>query len=96
MLFSTLIFAQMSVALTVRSERASLFKIGLLSNRYMVIAILSTVALQLAVIYWPVFQSVFTTVPLTAEELAIAVVAGVFAGMVVEVYKWVLRRKSRT
>ena len=59
MVFTTLTIAQMGNALAIRSSRDSLFKIGLLSNRLMVGAVLLTFVLQLALIYVPFFQRFF-------------------------------------
>ena len=48
----------MGNALAVRSNRDSLFKIGLRSNRMMIYAILLTFFLQLAVTYIPFLQQI--------------------------------------
>jgi Ca2+-transporting ATPase len=93
LLFTTLIFAQLALALGVRSEENSLFKIGLLSNRSMLGAILMTVLLQMAVVYIPVFQRIFRTAPLSWQELAVALGVSVAVWLVTEVVKVFLRRR---
>ena len=55
-----------------RSERDSLFQIGLLSNRPLLGAVALTVGLQLMVIYSPVLQPDFQTTALSAGDLAIS------------------------
>jgi Ca2+-transporting ATPase len=94
LLLTTLIFSQVILALEVRSERNSLFHIGLFSNPLMVAAFLSTVGLQVAVVYLPFLQRVFSTKPLGIRDLLIAFGSGLAVVAVVEVWKWVLRRKT--
>ncbi len=94
-LFSTLVFAQLAVALAVRSEDQSLFKIGLFSNRSMVLAVVLTIALQLVVIYWPVAQNIFNTQALPLPYLLLSFGLGVVAFVIIEVWKWVVRARSR-
>jgi len=55
--------------LAIRSERLSLFKQGLLSNKPLLASVLLTLLLQMATIYIPALNSVFKTEPLTAGEL---------------------------
>ncbi|MDH5506107.1 MAG: cation-translocating P-type ATPase, partial [Anaerolineae bacterium] len=64
MAFVTLSFSELLRAFTSRSERISVFRIGLFSNRSMNWAVLSSGVLVLAVIYVPVMQTIFNTVPL--------------------------------
>lgn len=94
LVFTTLIFCQLGLALGVRSEDDSLFKIGIFSNPALIGAVLLTLALQLAVLYWSPLQTLFGTAALTGGDLAIAVVAGLFVFAVTEVWKG-LRRRGR-
>jgi Ca2+-transporting ATPase len=68
MAFVTLSLAELPVAFTVRSERVSLFRLGVLSNKYMLYAVLLSLILLLAVVYIPFLQPVFKTVPLGLRE----------------------------
>ncbi len=93
MLFATLVFAQMAHVLAVRSERHSLFRIGLLSNPALFGAVVLTVVLQLAVIYIPGLQELFSTEPLAPRDLAIAFVVSSVVFWAVETEKWWRRRR---
>ena len=84
----------MILALEVRSERSSIFRVGVLTNPLMVMAFFSTIGLQLAIVYLPFLQRVFGTAPLGARDLLIAFGAGLPVLVVVEVWKWVLRRRT--
>ncbi|MGH2374133.1 MAG: cation-translocating P-type ATPase, partial [bacterium] len=93
LLFTTLIFSQAALALSVRSETRPLWEIGLLSNRAMLGAILLTVVLQLAVVYLPFFQTILGTTAMPARDLVMAVLCGALVFVAAEVWKWVLRRR---
>lgn len=92
MVFTVLTLSQMGNALATRSERESLFRQGLFSNRYLVGAVFLTTALQLLLIYVPFFNDVFKTAPLSAAELAICLLASSAVFFVVEAEKWLARR----
>jgi Ca2+-transporting ATPase len=94
-IFTTLVLSQMGNALALRSERESLFKIGLLSNKAMLNAVLLTLVLQLAVIYIPFLQSVFKTNPLSWQELLISLVLSTIVFWGVEIEKYFKRRSDR-
>ncbi|MGB8703090.1 MAG: cation-translocating P-type ATPase, partial [Thermosynechococcaceae cyanobacterium] len=51
MIFTVLTFSELGIALAVRSDRESLFQLGLWSNRLLLGAVLLTIGLQLSVIY---------------------------------------------
>ena len=93
--FTTLTLSQMGNALALRTERESLFKIGLLSNKSLLNAVLLTLVLQLAVIYLPFLQSIFKTNPLSWQELLISLVLSTIVFWGVEIEKWFKRRADR-
>jgi Ca2+-transporting ATPase len=64
MVFTVLCLSQMGNALAIRSEKESLFNIGLFSNKPLLGAVLLTFALQMATIYVPFLQPIFKTGPL--------------------------------
>ena len=91
MLFTTLVFSQLTLGLGERSRRSSLFQIGLLSNRYMLIAVIFTFCLQLAVIYLPFLQGFFSTVPLSAAQIGICFALSLIMLLAVETEKLIVR-----
>jgi Ca2+-transporting ATPase len=93
LLFTTLVFSQMALALGVRSESRSLWTIGLRSNPAMLGAVLATVLLQIAVVYVPFLQTIFGTTPLAPPDLLIALGAAVAVLVLVEAWKWAHRRR---
>jgi Ca2+-transporting ATPase len=93
MIFSSLAFAQVGQALSSRSNRESLFALGLGSNPLMLgMAALVTI-LQLAVIYIPPVAAFFSVTPLSLPDLLIALGAGVLVLVILELAKlWTLRQ----
>jgi P-type Ca2+ transporter type 2C len=53
MAFTTLVMFQMFYVLTTRSESTSLLKMGVFSNKYLIYAVLSSIAIQAAILYSP-------------------------------------------
>jgi len=94
MVFLTVTLAQMAHVLAIRSERDSLLRIGLWSNRPLLGAVALTFVLQLALIYVPFLQRFFTTVALSAADLALGLAASSLIFWAVELEKWILRRRA--
>ncbi|MFH1709731.1 MAG: calcium-translocating P-type ATPase, PMCA-type [bacterium] len=93
MVFTVLCLSQMGHALAIRSEKESLFRQGLLSNRFLLGAVLLTLFLQLATIYMPFFNSVFKTEPLSFGELLITLILSSVVFVSVEIEKIFKRRR---
>jgi Ca2+-transporting ATPase len=92
MVFTTLTLSQMGNALAIRSQRESLFQIGLLSNRALLGAVALTFVLQIAVIYLPFMQAVFGTASLSLVDLLIALALSTVVFWAIEFSKWLIRR----
>jgi len=70
MAFVVLSGCQLLRAYTNRSERASLFSIGVFGNKWMQYAVAASTVLLLAVVYLPGVNTVFNAVPLSALQWA--------------------------
>ncbi len=92
MVFTVLTLAQMGHVLAIRSERDSLFTLGLFSNVPLLGAVLLTFGLQMAILYVHPLQMVFRTAPLSAEELLICFGLSTVVFVSVEIEKWMFRR----
>jgi Ca2+-transporting ATPase len=95
MVFTTLTLSQMGNALAIRSDRDSLFTIGVFSNRFLMGAVLLTFVLQLAVVYVPILQDFFKTDALSTQELIISLVLSTIVFFGIEIEKWLTRRVGR-
>ncbi|HEY6750166.1 MAG TPA: cation-translocating P-type ATPase [Rubrobacteraceae bacterium] len=94
MVFTTLTLSQMSHVMAIRSGDESLFRVGLLSNKPLLGAVILTFVLQLLAIYVPFFQDFLETEALPIADFAIAVALSTLIFWGVEVEKWLARRKS--
>jgi Ca2+-transporting ATPase len=92
-LFTTLTFAQMANVLAIRSERYSLFQIGLHTNKPLLAAVAFTILLQLMVIYIPFLQDIFKTTSLSVIELLNCLLVSSIVFWVIEFKKWLARRR---
>lgn len=95
MTFTVLCFSQLGHVMAIRSNRESLFKIGIFSNLPLLGSIVFTVVLQMMIIYIPFLNVVFRTQPLTINELAIAIATSSIVFFAVEIEKWVIRLKNK-
>ena len=96
MAFVTLSCSELARAYTARSEYFPLLKIGIFGNRWMNFAVLSSLALILAVVYVPFLQGVFNTEALGLPQwIAIAPLL-LLPSVAAEVTKLVMSRHSRS
>jgi Ca2+-transporting ATPase len=92
MAFTVLTFAQLVHVEAIRSETQSLARIGLASNRFMLVTVVASVALHLAIVYVPALQAVFGTEALSLQALALAVALSSLVFFGVEAEKWAVRK----
>jgi Ca2+-transporting ATPase len=95
MAFVTLSASELVRAYTARSERASLFRLGLFTNRMMQYAVLVSVALLLGAVYLPFLQPIFNTVPLGVKEWTVVMPLLLIPGVAAEITKAVMRMRAR-
>ena len=88
MAFAVLSFSQLFHAFNMRSNR-SLFKIGFLTNRKMILAFAICVVLQLLVILHPWLQSLFLVSALTLPQWLIVLACSIAPVVFVELQKHV-------
>ena len=94
MAFATLVFCELTRAFAVRSERESIFKIGVFTNPTMNKSFLVGMILQLAVLLVPFLQNVFSITPLTGTEWLVVAVLGLMPLVISEIAK-AIRRAAR-
>ncbi len=95
MVFFSLALLQLGHALAVRSEIDSLRTLGIGSNRPLLWALAGTLALQLAVLFWPVTRDLLSIESLSLFELGVVLVASTGAFWAVELEKSWRRRIAR-
>ncbi len=95
MVFTSLALLQLGNALALRSNRQSVFGLGLRRNPFLLVVLAGTLVLQLILIYWPPAQRLLSTEALSLPDLAVVLVASTALFWVVEIQKLVGRRSSR-
>ncbi len=94
MAFVTLSLCELFRAYTVRSERASIFQIGVFSNQYMQYAVGVSIALLLIVCAVPFLQPIFNTHFLSVNEWSVVLGLSLIPAFSEEVTKFFLRRRK--
>ena len=79
-------------ALNARSDEVNVFKLGFFRNHWLLFSISIAILLQVAVIYMPLFQVAFSTVPLSIDRWGIAILAGGSLFIVEEIRKTLFPR----
>ena len=90
-----IVVSQFFNAQAVRTDRESVFRVGLLSNPQLVIAECLGVALMAAISYLPPLQAVFHTAPLSLLDWMVLAGFGALLLTAEEARKWRLRRRDR-
>ncbi len=92
MVFIMLTLAQMGHAYGLRSHKESVFNMNPLGNRFLLYALLITVAIQISTVYLPFFNNLFGTRPLTMGQLLLCLALSTVVFVAVEVEKLLIRR----
>jgi Ca2+-transporting ATPase len=95
MAFVTLSLCELFRAYTVRSERASIFRISVFSNRYMQYAVGLSITLLLLVCALPFLQPIFNTHFLSGREWGLVIGLALLPAVAEEITKFFLRRSER-
>lgn len=88
--FVTLSLSELLRAFTARSERFSIFKIGVFSNKFMNLAVLSSLVLVLAVVYIPFLNPIFQTTSLGMAQWVLIFPLLFVPSIIAELTKFVL------
>jgi Ca2+-transporting ATPase len=94
MAFATLSISELLRAYTSRSERYSLWAIGIFTNKWMQWAVVASLVILLAIIYVPALDPIFGTTFLTLEDWIIMLPLILIPSIAAEINKWFLRRIS--
>jgi magnesium-transporting ATPase (P-type) len=94
MTFLGMIFGQIGTAFAVRTRRASLFSIGVFSNRYLLGAIVAELLLAAVFVYAPPLQSLLGTAALPVHDLALLLPYPFIVWGADELRRWLLRRHA--
>ena len=94
MAFVTLSLCELFRAYTVRSERVSLLRLGVFSNRHMQLAVGASLILLFVVVAVPWLQPLFNTHFPSPREWAVVLSFALIPAVSEEATKWVLRQRE--
>ncbi len=89
---NTVVIIEMFYLLNCRSLTQSFFKLGVFSNRWIIVSFLIMALLQLLFTYAPVMNRVLASAPLTLNDWGLAVAVGFIGYLIIEFEKWLRRR----
>jgi magnesium-transporting ATPase (P-type) len=91
---AAVVAGQVANGFACRTERESLFRVGVFSNRFLVLSEIVAIGIMCAISYVPFLQNIFKTAPLRPVDWIILVAATVTLFFAEEARKWFLRRKD--
>jgi calcium-translocating P-type ATPase len=94
MTFLGMIFGQIGTAFAVRTRRASLWSVGVFSNRYLLLAIAAELAVAAVLVYAPPLQSLLGTAALPGRYLLLLLPYPLIVWGADELRKYLLRRTA--
>ena len=92
---NTIVMMEIFYLLNCRSFDRSLFKIGLVSNKWIIVGIIGTIALQLFYTYSPPMNFIFESSPLSTEAWLRIIASSAILFFIIETYKRLKRKKYR-
>jgi Ca2+-transporting ATPase len=94
MVLCTMVIFELFTALACRSEIHSYFKIGVFSNKWLIYANLSSLALLLAILYIPALQNPLHVLPIGLEDWIVILPVSLTGFVAVELVKVFFRRSD--
>ena len=94
-LLTAMIVMELVIALSMRSLKYPVFKVGVFKNKYLGYAILGSFALQLVILYVPGLQSIFNVQTPELIDWGIAALFGAIVFSIIEIGKWVTSRPKK-
>ncbi len=93
--FTTLVVVELFMAFTCRSERYPVIKLGIFSNRALVLATITSFVLGIAVLYIPFLQPIFKTVSLGIRDWVMILLLSIIPVLTGEIYKLIVGRAEK-
>jgi cation-transporting ATPase F len=93
---NAIVMIELSFLLNCRSLTRSMFHIGLFSNKWIIIGIVSMVALQMIYTYLPAMNIIFESSPISIYSWIRIITLAIISYLAVEIDKWIRRKRNRT
>ena len=95
MTLAAIVFCQIGAVLNCRTEKQSVFKVGVFSNKRVLFGIAFEILLLSAIIYVPFLQEVFNTAPIGIKEWAFLIILPLPIVLIEEIRKAISRRYGK-
>ncbi len=92
--FTTMVLGQLLHSLNFRSEKVSVFSLETFKNKFLIGAIIVSLALQLALIYLPGVEKVFRTAPLDLKAMVLVIIGAVIPLLLTDISKRLRNRHT--
>jgi len=92
-LFTALVLMELANAVNARSLKYTVFKVGLFKNKFLWLAVLSSLGLQLMVLYVPVLHGIFEVTYPNIFDWTVAVVFTLIVFFSIEIGKYIASRR---
>ena len=93
---AAIVVSQVFNGLAVRTEKASVFAVGIFSNRFLLLGEAVGVAIMMAISYVPLLQELFNTAPLRLVDWALLFLFGATVLVAEELRKFAVRKRDET
>jgi len=90
--FSVLVFSQLFHSLDCRSERESIWELGLFTNKFLVLAVAASITLQIMLHHFDITNRLFKTQPLDTLDMIFSLGIATIPMLVIEGWKVIKRR----
>jgi Ca2+-transporting ATPase len=91
--FVVLSFSQLFFSLSMRSKEKNIFKLGLFTNKYLLLSILIGILIQILIIIVPFFAEIFNVFTLNARDWIIVISISLIPFIINEIFKTIRPRK---
>ncbi len=91
---AAIVVSQVFNGFAVRTEKVSVFRVGLLSNRFLIIGEAIGVCIMASISYVPFMQHLFGTAPLRLADWGLLAAFGAVLFVAEELRKYVVRRQD--
>jgi len=93
--FTTLVLTQLLHTFNYRFEKRGIFNKGIFGNKYLNLAIVLSILLQVSIIYIPLLQKVFSTASLNLYHWIFIIIGSVFPVIIINFINEIMYRKSK-
>ncbi|MDP4109777.1 MAG: cation-transporting P-type ATPase [Bacillota bacterium] len=94
MTLAAIVFCQIGVVFNCRTDRASVFKVGIFSNRMVLIGIVTELLVLSALVYTPFMHDLFNTAPLGLREISFLLIWPPILLFTDELRKAIMRKRD--